>query len=131
MSIKHVISWKFLVVLMVTNSLSVFLTWMYAGYAKTTMEAANFAAVEKSKEKYLEFLQKDGQIYGGVGIPQKNLTGYELYDRDLAQAFLADIAEHDGGWKFEKTEKVMGYNVFVFKAVPAATRKVVSQDSDR
>jgi len=108
------IKWyKFLLFLLITNLVSVTLCIIYT----------NCVLLKRERDKHLEFLKEDGQIFVGVVLPESILSGNVYEDHSHAKAFLAKT--EDNLWKYIRTEnKPFGYQykVFIFEALPINER---------
>ncbi len=108
---------KFILMLVFTNILSIVISISFC------LLYINLVIFKKEKNKYLEFLKQDGQIFTGVVIPNNILSGDNIKDCVHAKSFLTN----EGGdlWRYIRTEdNPFGYQyqVFIFEALPTSDR---------
>ncbi len=84
--------------------------------------------LKKEKNKYLEFMKKDGQIFVGVVMPNDILVEDESQNRARAEAFL-NQSEANLYVYMQTLDYPFGYNgrVYVFEALPVDQRLAIQK----
>ena len=101
----------FILIFFISN----FLTFKSTLYIKQILDYRDLINLKQNPDKYLEFLKEDGQVYAGVAIPDKSITGNDKEDCECAKTFLAE--KSNGKWLYIGKEKKFGYTAFIFQPV--------------